>query len=101
MSVRITGQGEDIIALTGDIEEEFHSAYDSEEEVIGFSDGTLLSVRLDNDGIWRVSRKRAGKFFYIHKLGDADWGGDDVVTLNDDDGVMQWAVMAKGFAYAS
>ena len=62
MSIDVTGASDDLIEIDGDISEEI-SAYDADEKMyyIGFSDGTLLSVKYDDDGIWRINVKQKGE----------------------------------------
>jgi len=53
MSIKVYGASDDLIEISGDIEEEF-SLYDGEANV-AFSDGTLLNIRYDTNGIWRIA----------------------------------------------
>jgi hypothetical protein len=48
----VTGASDDLIEICGDIREEFN-AYDCSDGTMAFSDGTLLGVEYDKDGIWR------------------------------------------------
>ena len=59
------------------------------------SDGTLLSVYYDNDGIWRINRLIAGTATYSKVDGVDDRTHSDVVTL---DGDIKWIAFAEGYA---
>lgn len=58
----ITGASDDLIEIVGELEEEFN-AYKCNEGVMAFSDGTLLEVEYDNDGIWRFRIKYKGNLY--------------------------------------
>lgn len=48
----ITGASDDLIEISGELCEEF-GACDCYDGRMAFSDGTLLKVEYDQDGIWR------------------------------------------------
>ena len=50
----IYGASDDLIEVEGDITEEFPAITD-ESSLLAFSDGTLLRVRYDEDGLWRIT----------------------------------------------
>lgn len=100
MKITITGASDDLIEVDGDICEEF--AISSEDAadgvVLAISDGTLLNVFYDDDGIWRITRAFMGSAAYSHQHGlrgvNGILGGDshDVVTL---EGEIRWVVMGS------
>lgn len=90
----ITGASDDLIEIDGQIREEFpHNPYDndSKEALLAFSDGTLLGILYDSDGIWRVKRLVAGTCDYRHQPGDVVEDRPDVATLVGD---VRWCVYA-------
>lgn len=94
----ITGASDDLIELDGQIREEFNYYTRNEEggALLAFSDGTLLSIKYDNDGIWRIARLAAGKCEYAHQSGDVVEDTFDVVTLTGD---LAWCVLADRGQY--
>lgn len=78
----ITGASDDLIELDGQIREEFsHYGYDDDQGcLLAFSDGTLLSIKYDDDGIWRIARLATGKCEYAHQPGDVVEDTNDLVT---------------------
>jgi hypothetical protein len=77
MSITITGASDDLIEVDGDISEEFNPS-DGEDSLLGFSNGVLLRVRYDEDGIWRIT-PLAGQVKMTH--GSAVEDTNDVATL--------------------
>ncbi len=75
--LKVTGSSDDLIELSGDIEEEFnYPQWDDlielggdkyREGYLGFSDGTLLEACYDDDGIWRFKVCKKGDL-YSHKV---------------------------------
>lgn len=61
-TITIYGASDDIVVVEGDLLEEFsfYSQDDEETRLIGISDGTLLRVRYDEDGIWRLTLVNQG-----------------------------------------
>lgn len=58
----ITGASDDLIELRGDLYEEFNS-YDCKNGTMALSDGTLLRVEYDDNGIWRFEPIFKGELF--------------------------------------
>jgi hypothetical protein len=58
----ITGASDDLIEIEGELCEEFN-AYNCSDGTMAFSDGTLLDVEYDNDGIWRFRVKYKGSLY--------------------------------------
>lgn len=91
----ISGASDDLIEVEGDIREEFY-AIDDGEHILSFSDGTVLSVEYDRQGMWRIRRLSAGSAVYRHREAtDADRDYSDVVRL---DGEIAWVTFGKKWA---
>lgn len=52
--LEIYGASDDLIEIDGDISEEFNPSGDDDNNYLGFSDGTVLKITYDNDGMWRI-----------------------------------------------
>lgn len=85
--IKISGYSDDIVEVDGDLAEEF--AYSCDPALIACSDGTLLRIEFDTDGVWRLTQVAAGSASYQHTPGAGD--GSDVVVL---DGDIRWVVCA-------
>lgn len=56
MAMTVYGYSDDLIELEGDIKEEFNVYIDDAEPgYLAFSNGVLLRVVFDEDGIWRFT----------------------------------------------
>jgi hypothetical protein len=60
VSITVYGASDDLIEVDGDISEEFYYAGlgkggDYGGDLIAFSDGTILRVRIDASGVWRIT----------------------------------------------
>ncbi len=86
----ITGASDDLIEIDGQIVEEFPHAEET-AALLAFSDGTLLQVEYDKDGIWRVKRLAAGECELTHSPGSVDLDTNDVAILTGD---LRWCVYA-------
>ena len=86
--ITITGASDDLIEIDGDINEEFNS-YDCNNGLLSVSDGTLLKVKYDEDGIWRFTPMYKGTAFKGHEFGDVEADTNDKVFL---EGVIKWVV---------
>ena len=58
----ITGASDDLIEIEGELCEEFNSI-DCKDGVMALSDGTLLKVDYDEDGIWRFKARFKGTLY--------------------------------------
>jgi hypothetical protein len=83
--IKVYGASDDLIEIEGDIREEFDT-YDA-ENFLTFNDGTVLHVKYDDPGIWKVNRVQNGSATYC-KIYEADEGSEergegytDIVTL--------------------
>lgn len=95
--ISITGASDDLIEVTGDITEEWNPPLDEADAgvLLAVSDGTLLRVVYDSDGIWRITRIIAGTAEYEKKEGDVEEDAFDVVTLIGD---IKWVALATNWA---
>lgn len=82
-TLTITGGSDDLIEIGGDWTDEigWTAAADGETGYLAISDGTLLSVRYDDDGIWRLAVITKGSAELSKVDGIADDDTFDVVTL--------------------
>lgn len=125
--VRVYGSSDDLVEVEGDVSEEFTYGADTDEGMyLGFSDGTVLGVTYDRDGVWRINRLIAGLGSYTKSEAISDEGRrvdepeqrvglfetpwpdlpaySDIVTLGsprDDRGIyvgISWVVAGSGFA---
>ena len=55
MSIVVIGASDDLIEVDGDIREEFNVLGNDEGSILGFSNGTVLRVRYDDEGVWRIT----------------------------------------------
>ena len=77
----IYGASDDLIEVEGEIEEEF--TYDEEASYLGFSDGTLLSIKYGDEGIWRIAPlvRGAGQLSIVQATSAEDDNYSDRATL--------------------
>lgn len=74
----ITGASDDLIELSGELQEEFN-CYDCADGTMAFSDGTLLKVDYDTDGIWRFRPLYKGCLFEEIRIGSVTEDTNDEV----------------------
>lgn len=92
MKITVTGSSDDLIEIGGDIVEEWGAYNCDDGRLLAVSDGTLLRIVYDQDGIWRMSRLIAGSATYSHAPGDVEADTFDVATLEGD---IRWVALAK------
>lgn len=95
----INGSSDDLIEIGGSFHEEF-SPRDVDEGVkLGFSDGTILSVKYEDDGCWRINRIHKGTAEYSKEEAGGPDGEEysDVVTLK---GKLEWCLCGSEMAKA-
>lgn len=82
--LKIYGASDDLIEIEGDIREEFYFIPEDAQEsrLLAFSDGTLLRVNYDADGIWRFNQVAGGLATFQKIEGDAERNTPDNVTLS-------------------
>lgn len=94
--ITITGYSDDNIEVDGDISEEwgFYPSDEKDTRLIAVSEGTLLRVNYDADGLWRVNRVYPGTAAYSKVEGSVADDTFDVVTL---DGDIQWVALGTDY----
>lgn len=92
----IYGASDDLIYVAcGNHCEEFHP--EGESAVIAFSEGTMLNVTYDDNGIWRIAKVFGGESTMTKEEGDVGEDTFDVVTLSLANGnTFRWALMSTG-----
>jgi hypothetical protein len=90
--ITITGASDDLIEVEGDIREEFgfFPADERDTRLLAVSDGTLLRVSYDADGIWRLAKVVGGSAELYKIEGDAEADTNDKVHLTGD---IKWVVL--------
>jgi hypothetical protein len=95
MKITITGASDDLIEIDGDFREEFSVNMETAERkgglLLAVSDGTLLRVRYNDDGIWRITRIVNGMAKFSKTEGDVAADTFDVVTLEGE--LVNWVVL--------
>jgi hypothetical protein len=99
ITIEITGYSDDIVSVSGGINEEFSCMIDNDEKaVIAVSDGTLLAVKYDDNGIWRFTPITFGAAKYDKVDGIVADDTNDVVKLSGD---IRWVAFGSGqYVYA-
>ena len=88
--ITVYGAGDDLIEIEGEIREELYARDDASTK-LAFSDGTVLSVEYNKDGLWKISRLIEGSS-KMEKFEATDPDSDeysDRVTLTGD---IKWVV---------
>lgn len=78
----VTGASDDLIEIRGELTEEFN-AYDCADGTFAFSDGTLLEVEYDDNGIWRFKPIFKGSLFDKKVDGSIEDDTNDEVYFKD------------------
>lgn len=86
----VTGESDDLIEIRGELTEEFNS-YDCSDGTMAFSDGTLLRVDYDQDGIWRFKPIYKGELFEKVIDGSVPDDTNDEVYFKDG---LKWCVFS-------
>lgn len=71
-----------------------------ERRFLAVSDGTLLSVRYDEDGLWRFDRLKAGTANFEKESGDVSLDTNDKIRLTGAGDQLQWVVFGVDKAIA-
>jgi hypothetical protein len=100
--LKIYGASDDLIEIEGEgkISDEFNW-YQNESKAakLAVSDGTLLSVIYDNDGIWRISKLASGTAEFHKVEGDVEADTNDEVTLHSET-PFKWVVLGEQATFA-
>ena len=90
-TITVYGSSDDMIEIEGDLREEFYYRdTDNPGNYIAFSNGTVLSIRYDDDGNWRIAPEHHGPGSVA--IAQVVPGGDacsDIATVTGD---IWWAV---------
>lgn len=91
--LKIYGHSDDLVEIEGDIREEWE-AFDAGQCYIAISDGTLLHITYDHEGVWRVTPCVIGEGTnYSNKQAvSANFDNSDEATLSNDKPFL-WAVL--------
>jgi len=98
VSIRVRGASDDLIEVDGDISEEFDALGNAATGgLLGFSNGTLLRVAYDEDGVWRITQlDHHGSVTIEHAPADDDENYSDVATLH---APADWVVYGTTWAH--
>ena len=89
----ITGASDDLIEIEGELCEEFNSyRCEGENGRIACSDGTLMKVEYDEDGIWRFTALFKGDLYDRKVEGDIEKDTPDEVYFKPG---LKWIAFAK------
>lgn len=73
----INGSSDDLIEISGDIDEELYAFYER-KTYVAFDDGTILSLDYTDDGVWRIEVVESGEGTTIRiDPATADDGNDE------------------------
>ncbi|MDU6856077.1 MAG: hypothetical protein E6370_17340 [Clostridiales bacterium] len=84
----ITGASDDLIEIEGELVEEF-DCFNCKNGTLACSDGTLLTVDYDKDGLWRFGIRFKGSLFDKKEEGSVDEDTNDKVFFKPG---MKWIV---------
>lgn len=93
--IKIWGASDDLIEIEGDIDEELYynerENTSDDENILAFSDGTVLGIRYGDPGVWRISKRASGSSTceIIQAPDNDDNNYSDVATL---DASIHWIV---------
>jgi hypothetical protein len=88
--LKVYGQSDDLIEVEGDIREEFNPDYDDPKLLVATSNGVVMRIFYDDDGIWRITiLKGHDKVKLTQCKGDDDEDYSDIAVIEDD---VDWVV---------
>lgn len=96
MTITVCGASDDLIEIEGDIREEFPYRADNDDNLLAFSDGTILRIRYNAAGVWRISRVAGGPVDIVQAPEGDDSNYTDRATIRGAD----WVVHGIGWAKA-
>lgn len=92
----VYGYSDDLVEIDGDIRDEFTYPYDDKEGcVLAFSNGLILRIKYNDNGIWRITPvfPIKNESFSISQAPENDDSNySDIATINDD---IDWVVMGQ------
>lgn len=86
----VTGASDDLIEIDGELQEEFNSL-NCTDGIMAFSDGTLLRVKYDDDGIWRFTPRYKGSLYDRKIDGDVEKDTNDEIYFKPG---LKWVVFS-------
>lgn len=103
-AVTVYGASDDLIEIEGDLSEEFNPDSDDQGTWLIFGEGTILAIRYDEFGIWRITQPHAGTGSFVKQeaLGDEGQREDgkpaysDVVEVTGD---LKWVIAAEKMTF--
>ena len=103
--ITVYGASDDLIEVNGAISEEFNPAHDDEPSYLGFSNGVVLKVTYDDEGLWRIQPRANAHLVTIDfaigedapRREDGSSGYSDRATIED----AAWVVFGDRFEAAS
>lgn len=92
--LKIYGASDDLIEVESDNQREFHSEEFQADQtnVLGFSDGTLLEIRYDKWGVWRITSVVRGLNFIRIEPAETDIKSDYAFI---DAHNIEWIILSK------
>lgn len=98
-TVTLYGSSDDLIELDGDVYEEFNYRDAEGGDLVAFSDGTLLSIKYDSSGTWRITPvvKGTAELAITQAAAGDDDDYTDRATLTGD---IRWATHGVAWAKA-
>ena len=94
----VYGASDDLVEIEGDIREEFNWIPDDQNDsaYVALSDGTVIEVRYDSNGVWRLNQVAVGTSTFRHVPADGESYSDRVAL--EGGGTIRWALFGGHFA---
>jgi len=94
--LKVYGASDDLIEFNGDIHEEFNWLLsDNDVKYLAFSDGTVLRVCYDNDGLWRLTQIYKGTLLERIDQGNVDEDKNDIAYFKEG---VKWCIGGEDLA---
>jgi len=100
-TLTIYGTPEDQIKVEGDFEEELGLYEMQDSTFLAISGGTLLSVRLDEEEVWRIDKIAVGLDTGMEKEDGTSASGSDTIRLASPVAAFEWILMGTSLAGAN
>jgi hypothetical protein len=96
--IKVNAASDDQIEISGDIDEAFYANGDDKQNILVFSDGTILSITYTVEGMWRINRLVKGVAGYSkEEADDEETNYSDKVIL---EGHIDWVVFGSEYIKA-
>jgi len=99
MSVKVHGASDDLIVVSGDVNEEFYSLILNDEGedggLLAFSNGTVVQISYGSSGVWRIHSVRGDSHVVQCPEGDEE-NYSDVAEIPGD---ISWVVLGSKIAH--